>query len=184
MPKIIPLPSLEILNDLLELHNDFTLSWKNRPVKYFSNVKQANAWNSKFAGKKAFKGFNGDGYYIGSIFRKKYLAHRIIWKILYNYDPSELDHIDGNILNNDISNLREVTNQINTLNQSIPKNNTSSCIGIDLIKRKNYTKYRVRIGFNGKQIIVGIFDNLEEAIKERTKAEIKYDYHKNHGRKK
>ena len=38
-----------------------------------------------------------------------YLTHRLIWKMLKEQDPVELDHINHNPLDNRIGNLREVT---------------------------------------------------------------------------
>ena len=37
---------------------------------------------------------------------------------------------------------------------------------------------------SGKQICLGLFNNLEEAIAARKDAEIEYNYHENHGKEK
>ena len=47
---------------------------------------------------------------------KHYSYHRAIWLFVYGELPKELDHIDGNPLNNRISNLRAVTRRENNLN--------------------------------------------------------------------
>lgn len=48
-----------------------------------------------------------DGYRSIQINGKLYLAHRLIFLYHYGYIPKEIDHIDSNPSNNNISNLRE-----------------------------------------------------------------------------
>jgi len=99
----------------------------------------------------------------------KYL-HRII---MNQYDPKiEVDHIDGNPLNNKKSNLRVCTHQENTFNRSKYKNNKSGfkCVHFD----KQYNKYRALIGVNGKQIHLGRFETAEAAHDAYKKAAVKY----------
>lgn len=52
-------------------------------------------------------------YYNG----KQCLAHHLAWYITYGIWPKMLDHIDGNKLNNALSNLRETNKQLNGLNR-------------------------------------------------------------------
>lgn len=62
----------------------------------------------------------------------KYKIHRVIWSI-FNGDIPEgyvIDHVDKNPWNNEISNLRCVTQQINARNRPKTKNNTSGFTGI------------------------------------------------------
>ena len=63
-----------------------------------------------------------------------YLTHRVIWFLTYNEDPGEyvIDHIDGNPLNNRISNLRKITYEMNSRNRSKQSNNTSGVSGVYL----------------------------------------------------
>ena len=90
--------------------------------------------------------------------RKLYYAHRIIYS-LYNPDwdlhnpKLFIDHIDGNTQNNNISNLRNVTNQENGFNRDVK----GYCF------HKETEKYKARIGLNGKDIHLGYFDTEEEA---------------------
>lgn len=67
MSRKIPLPSKEILDELL--HADFQtgkLYWKKRDSKWFKEVRRANAWNAKFSGKEALNSLS-NGYKSGSI---------------------------------------------------------------------------------------------------------------------
>jgi hypothetical protein len=69
-----------------------------------------------------------------------------------------IDHIDGNKLNNNIKNLREVTHRINMINR---KNISKYGTGVDY----ECGKYRVKIGINGKYLNLGRYDTPEEASK-------------------
>jgi hypothetical protein len=64
------------------------------------------------------------GYVLLSIDGVRYWAHRVAWLYVYNVWPKELDHIDGDKLNNAINNLRECTRSEN--NQNHPKRLGSS----------------------------------------------------------
>lgn len=58
------------------------------------------------------------GYLIIKIKGKQYKAHRIAWFLYYGEWPKQLiDHLDGNKINNKISNLRDVHNNVNVKNR-------------------------------------------------------------------
>ncbi|NHE79838.1 HNH endonuclease [Klebsiella michiganensis] len=58
--------------------------------------------------------------------------HRIIWVLKYGEIPSTLvvDHIDGDKLNNRITNLRLCTQNQNTRNRRIHSNNAAGLKGV------------------------------------------------------
>jgi hypothetical protein len=121
-------------------------------------------------------------YHRITINRKTYHAHRIAWLLTYGSWPvDQIDHINGNGLDNRLENLRAVSSIENLRNQKIPKNNTSGTIGVSFDKRKQY--YLASIMINGKSKNLGYFKNKEEAIAARAAANIKYNFHENHGRK-
>ena len=123
-----------------------------------------------------------NGYSIIEINRKRYKAHRIAWLLTYGSWPEDkIDHINGNKKDNRLENLRDVSLIENARNKKIYKNNTSGTLGVSFDKRGQ--NYLARIMVNGKSKHLGYFKNKEEAIAARAAANIKYNFHENHGRK-
>ena len=81
----------------------------------------------------------------------------------YLTKKKEVDHKDGNSLNNNVDNLREVTKEQNNQNSKISKNNTSGHKGVYWNKASG--KWMVRINVNGKSYYFGTYVNKEDAIK-------------------
>ena len=82
------------------------------------------------------------------------------------------DHKDRNPLNNRKNNLRPATYSQQNMNRGIAKNNTSGFIGVYWIK--NNKKWQASININHKKIHLGYFNDKNEAIKTRLKAEFQY----------
>ena len=83
-----------------------------------------------------------------------------------------VDHIDKNTFNNKLSNLRITDRTNNVRNSSIGKNNTSGVIGVNF--RKDRNKWRAFIMVDRKQISLGTYEDINEAIKARLEGELKY----------
>jgi HNH endonuclease len=176
------LPSKKTLDELL--HADFEtgrLYWKERDAKWFKKESDRKTWNTQYSGEEAFSVLTR-GYFVGGLFYKLYRAHRIIYKMYYGVDPVQVDHINGVRSDNRILNLRSVTNQENSRNQKLRSTNISTFQGVCF--HKPTKKWRSYINLNGKQIHLGLFENIEEASLVRKQAEIKYGFHNNHGRNK
>ena len=111
-----------------------------------------------------------------------YLAHRLAWLLYYGVDPGakEVDHIDGNKMNCQISNLRLVDHQGNARNQRKRSTNTSGIMGV--CWHKSTDRWQVRIQDCGKQKHLGLFEDKWEAICARKSAENRFGYHENHGK--
>lgn len=115
---------------MLLRYEDGKLFWKWRDRKLFDSEWAFTVWNKRYAGKEAFTYTNG-GYKSGRIYDKGYLAHRVIFCLVYGRWPvSEVDHIDGNPSNNRIENLREVSSSDNSKNMSIMSHNKSGVTGV------------------------------------------------------
>ena len=101
-----------------------------------------------------------------SINKKQYLlkAHRIAWFIYHKeMPPSIIDHINGDKLNNEISNIRSCTQQQNQMNRPKLQNNTSGYKGVSWASDRK--KWRAHIRYNNKLIHIGQFDCPKEASK-------------------
>jgi len=158
------------------------LTWRERPREMFCSERIWKAWNTRRAGKIAFTAVNAHGYHVGAIFRRNYLAHRVIWLIMTGDWPTdEIDHIDHNPNNNRWANLRAVTHQENCLNQRMRSTNTSGVSGVFYDATKG--KWIAHIHADGRAKNLGPFSNIADAAEARSAAEKLYGYHFNHGRK-
>jgi hypothetical protein len=102
------------------------------------------------------------GYRYIQLNGRKYAAHRLIWFIEYGCFPSLfIDHIDGNKLNNHISNLREVTIKQNTENRGAQKNNKIGIKGVSY--NKKLKKYVAQIQHQGINYYLGLHETPEQA---------------------
>lgn len=84
----------------------------------------------------------------------------------------EIDHIDGNRLNNQKYNLRVVSRSDNMKNKKIYKNNTSGYKGVSW--HKYMQVWVARIGVSGKKVQLGCFRDPLEAARVYNNAAIKY----------
>ena len=157
------------------------LTWKPRPISMFTNERACKSWNTRYAGKRAFTAIDAKGYLVGGIHDRTYRASRIIFILLYGYNPYQVDHVDGNRTNNTKLNLREVLGPDNQRNMKLSKNNTSGTTGVCWNTSKQ--AWDVHIGDKGKAVFLGRFTDKQAAIDCRKAAQIAYNYHPNHGRK-
>jgi hypothetical protein len=102
-----------------------------------------------------------DGYFQVGINNTDYLLHRLIYLYFHGVMPKYIDHIDGSRNNNKIDNLRECTNQQNSFNSRISKNNTSGIKGVSWDKSRD--KWQAKCTLNRKTIHLGRFDSIEQA---------------------
>lgn len=138
----------------------------------------ARIWNTRYAWKPAFTRTDGARLW-GKLDAGNFMAHRVAWALFYGEWPQgEIDHIDGNGLNNRIDNLRVVDKSGNMRNQRRKTNNKSGATGVQVRKGKWFAY----IHNGGKQVALGTFDCKRDAIAARKIAEQRYGYHENHGR--
>jgi len=103
---------------------------------------------------------NRDGYLHARSEGKVKTLHYFFLK---KKDGFVVDHINGNKLDNRISNLRYVTHAQNVMNQAKRITNSSGYKGVTW--NKEAKKWKVQLGLNGKRHFGGYFDDLEEAAK-------------------
>jgi hypothetical protein len=97
------------------------------------------------------------------------MHHMVVGRPLHKL---EVDHRDGNVLNNQRSNLRICTHAENMRNRSGRPTDRSPTQGV-YWHRKN-KKWCARIVYNGKHIFLGSFTEMRTAVVARVAGEIKY----------
>lgn len=112
----------------------------------------------------------------GKVKIKTYKMHKQIMGENLNFP--NIDHKDGNKLNNQRSNLRLATFSQNSVNKKPQDNCLSAFKGASLVNRPK--KWRARITVNGKTISLGYFYNEAEAAVAYDKAS--KIYHKDFSR--
>jgi HNH endonuclease/AP2 domain len=104
---------------------------------------------------------SGLSYRLINIDRMPRGAHRLAWLYVYGYIPRQIDHIDGDGLNNRISNLRPCSNTQNRANTGRTIANHSGFKGVSW--SKNAKRWRSTINSGCRQIHLGYFDSPESA---------------------
>lgn len=170
------------------------LRWK---VDVFNKDGQRN--RSAHKGKQAGC-LNRDGYYVTRLNGIGYYCHRVIWSITYG-DMLKgycIDHVDGNRSNNDISNLRKVTQAENTRNSSKKVHGNGFPVGVSRSKRINkHNEVIIWVAHwtdeNGKACLKSFSESVhgtmayDLALNARKTAidrlnELGLSYHDNHGK--
>jgi hypothetical protein len=113
------------------------------------------------------------GYVRNSIKKKNGIHQKSIslHRLLLNTTQDKLtDHINGNKLDNRLSNLREATPKQNCINRGLSYRNKTGIKGVRYLKRTG--KYGADFYLNGKCIRLGSYNTLEEATQARKMKEI------------
>lgn len=126
MPKPKPLPPVEFLQECFRYDlGTGALYWRHRPDHHFAMRSRGLAWNTKYAGSRAdttvahseFSGRQDQKVKFtcgGEAFAVQ--ASRVIFKMLHNVEPAQVDHRNGDSTDNRPWNLRaadHVKNQRN-----------------------------------------------------------------------
>ena len=101
--------------------------------------------------------------WVVSVNSRLWMTSRIIYFITYGEIPQDMqvDHINGNPLDNRVENLRIATPPQNSWNCKTNKRNKSGIRGVCWDASRN--KWMAHIMFNGKSRTLGRFDSLDEA---------------------
>lgn len=92
----------------------------------------------------------------------RYYVHQVAWVYVYGSWPdSQIDHIDNDKTNNQISNLRVCTASENCLNQRRVRVNNQ--LGLHGVHKLPSGKYRAQIQVQGVKLNLGLFSNSAEA---------------------
>ena len=153
--------------------------WDNDLIVYkcgyvFKKDKHRNKWKiMNFVKYKTYKSIK----LINKGITKNFSIHRLVYyafnqstfDIFNSSKDNSIDHINGNTLDNRLSNLRNVTHQQNHFNEK-------KCKGYCYDPRKKVKKYASQIRYNGKTIHLGMYKTKEEAKAKYIIA--KHFYHK------
>lgn len=137
-------------------------------------------WRNKHSGRPISQYKTAKGYKQFTLDGKTYLSHRVIWAVHYGEWPEgQVDHINGDRSDNALSNLRVVTASENARNRQRPDGRTGK-VGVTYYPKVQ--KWRAQIGYEGRKISLGYFDDFKSAVQARVEAERKYGFNKNHAR--
>ena len=101
-------------------------------------------------------------------------GHRAAWAMHYGEWPKgQIDHRDGDGMNNRIDNLRDSSHAQNQRNQRLHARNKTGVRGVSVCKRTGKLMALIWDG-NGKRIYIGRFETIEAAAAARKEAELKY----------
>lgn len=116
----------------------------------------------------------GGGYVVRTVHPTPYTS-RIIYlhrEIIDAPKELEVDHKNGNTLDNTRNNLRTCFHFENSRNRKLPRNNTTGAKGIWWYKK--IKRWQVYIVVNYRQIYLGIFKNKTDAAQAYNHAAKKY----------
>ncbi len=136
-------------------HTSTSRAFLPKPMQDFDNLEdylKQFSWN-----------LTAGGHHCAGTQKIQLKRHIETWRFYYGNPPEgyEIDHIDGNGSNDDISNLRLLTHQQNLLNTSPRKNGTSKYKGVSWDKERN--KWMLNINHKGYKRITRRFDLEKEA---------------------
>lgn len=165
----------EFLREILRCDPETgALIWRETPAR-------PKEWNTKYAGKPAFTANHSSGYKWGTISNEQFLAHRVVWAIIYGEWPVEfIDHINGNRADNRPSNLRSVSQAENSKNAAKYKSNKSGFCGV--YWSTHWQRWKASIVVDYRNIHVATSKCIAAAVIARHIAEIHNGFHANHGR--
>jgi hypothetical protein len=95
--------------------------------------------------------------------RKLYQAHRVAWLYYYGAPPvADIDHVNGDRLDNRIVNLRDVPNIVNRQNLRRARvDNETGVLGVTVDRRRGGFKARIQV--RGRQLWLGHFSTVKAA---------------------
>jgi len=112
------------------------------------------------------------GYFVANINKKVVTIHRYILKIdTCGFSNVHVDHINGDRSDNRRVNLRKCSPVENSRNIRVKSNNTSGYPGVKITPNGRFV---AKIMVNRKEVHVGTYNTIEEAIDARVLAEKEY----------
>ena len=160
MASPVPLPPIEFLETFLRYEPETGKFFWLRPTT--SRVKAGSEAGNISVNNRGRQ--KPHSVWAIGICQRRYLAHRLAWLFGHGEDPGTrmIDHINGNSLDNRLSNLRLATNAENQWNirdaQSLSKSGTRGAY-----QHKQTGNWIAEISINGKKRHLGVFKTQDEA---------------------
>lgn len=105
---------------------------------------------------------NALGYWVIRWQGKLELAHRLAWLYSHGEWPeAELDHVNGDVADNRLMNLRPASHSENSLNRKVHRDNQSGFKGVAFHGQSRRWRARIMIGGSSKSL--GLYDSPELA---------------------
>ena len=127
--------------------------------------KRGNIYGREFAGSVCPSGYIRIRLSVKGTLVQLY-AHQVCWILLHGEDPrvAEVDHIDGDRLNNSRENLRLVTHAENVANQRPLDRSKSGLLGVyrSCMGRK---LWEARTSINDRPRVLGYFEDPRDAVR-------------------
>jgi hypothetical protein len=149
MPAPIPLPPRSVLLRVFIYHPKTGVlirKWRDG-IPHRINKRCAG----KISGSRA-----KSGHLVVSIGHQRYLAHRVIWKMLYDEEPNEIDHRNLNPSDNRKVNLRACGRSENGANAASRKRITKH-LPKGVYPNRTGRKYNAKIRVMGHRIYLGSY---------------------------
>lgn len=125
---------------------------------------------------------NGKMYRTVQVHGKNQKVHRVIWLYMTGeLPPCDIDHINGDGMDNRWINLRAVTRLENLRNCQLPKTNKSGHVGV--CWNAGRSKWQANMRLKNKNIYLGLYVDINDAIKAAQDARAAHGFHPNHGRR-
>jgi hypothetical protein len=116
----------------------------------FAGLVAGNLWHS------------ASGYMQTNINGKKVLLHRMLWAARHGAAPAELDHINRDVLDNRLCNLRPATRSLNVRNTR-RRPGKLGFRGVSANRGCKTLPFKARVKVKGEERIIGYFATAEEA---------------------
>lgn len=161
LPRHRKLKTIELTRGRVALIDDEDFSWLS---KWDWHYQKGSPHGHGYAQRQERK---ADGSRFNIYMHGEILKHHGLWAL-----GKQVDHSNDCGLDNRLENLRPATAAQNQDNQGKRRDNRSGCPGV--YWDKQHKKWRTRIKVEGRDIHLGYFDELQDAIDARHAAEIKY----------
>lgn len=113
-----------------------------------------------------------DGYAVSMINGKLTRFHKLVLECEDCYEVDHIRQVKNAVCDNRKSNLRKATSSENSMNTRAHCDSSTGIKGVSFVKARN--KYMAQIYVDGKNLNLGLYNDISEAARARREAELKY----------